>query len=669
MAQYSQYSSLGTSPLNTFSTFPRQKKPTVSNPSALNMMNTPSPFNATKTTTPSVPTMSNINNATPVNTASMYGKSNYTVSSGDTLSAIAQRSGMSLNDLLDLNPQYRANPNLIRPGEQIKLTGGLRGGTPPAPSVNQTYSPAPNVATNPITPQINPETGGITPAIPQTPQSQDTTLPTPTPEIPTPETPAVVSPYETPEYKKLLEAYTTNLGLSPEEIAAQEELNRLQQSFRTGYQNTEDQAIPMEFITGQQRSLEQRALNLDAPLQDRMALAQARRLANLEGSKFALEQADKRIASQQGQIQEFGGNLVRIRPDGTVDTIAEGPTTSAEGFTLSPGQVRYDAAGNVVANAPKDLNQQLEEKLKQIELQNKINDVNNGILTESEIKNIDSSPQGKKLLLLNDLKQSIEQYKTLVEEYGRGILPGQKSILENAWSDLAIKWKEAAKLGALTGPDIELVEKNIPNAAGFGLLTGKQIVNVLDKSLDNMDVDRKSAYDQLISKNPNYANSQYVQNLYNANEQNNPFIGGGGINDPFDFNKVGSDTNVAAIREAIGKYESGGNYQARGPVVQSGTYAGERALGKYQIMPGNLPSWSKAALGRVVSQQEFLNSPQIQDAIAQYKMNEIFQKYGNAADVASVWFSGRPVARAGNASDVLGTTVPQYVRNILNYLG
>jgi hypothetical protein len=40
-------------------------------------------------------------------------------------------------------------------------------------------------------------------------------------------------------------------------------------------------------------------------------------------------------------------------------------------------------------------------------------------------------------------------------------------------------------------------------------------------------------------------------------------------------------------------------------------------------------------------------------------------KYGNPADAASVWFSGRPLAKAGNASDVLGTTVPQYAQKFM----
>lgn len=39
-----------------------------------------------------------------------------------TLSGIAKNAGISLNKLLDLNPQYKNNPNLIRPGEKVKVS-------------------------------------------------------------------------------------------------------------------------------------------------------------------------------------------------------------------------------------------------------------------------------------------------------------------------------------------------------------------------------------------------------------------------------------------------------------------------------------------------------------------------------------------------------------------
>lgn len=123
----------------------------------------------------------------------------------------------------------------------------------------------------------------------------------------------------------------------------------------------------------------------------------------------------------------------------------------------------------------------------------------------------------------------------------------------------------------------------------------------------------------------------------------------------------GSDPVLDAM-ENIKRVESSGNYQARGPKVESGMYAGEQALGAYQVMPGNLPSWSKEALGREVSEQEFLENPEVQDSIARYKMQQSYDKYGNAEDVASVWFTGRPRSEAGGSvADVTGTTNDEYI--------
>lgn len=45
----------------------------------------------------------------------------YAVKSGDTLSKIAQQQGMSVIDLINQNPQYQQNPNLIRPGEMVNI--------------------------------------------------------------------------------------------------------------------------------------------------------------------------------------------------------------------------------------------------------------------------------------------------------------------------------------------------------------------------------------------------------------------------------------------------------------------------------------------------------------------------------------------------------------------
>ena len=57
------------------------------------------------------------------------------VQAGDSLSAIARDAGMSLEELLVLNPQYRANPGLIHPGDVVVIgTGGAAATTTAAPA-------------------------------------------------------------------------------------------------------------------------------------------------------------------------------------------------------------------------------------------------------------------------------------------------------------------------------------------------------------------------------------------------------------------------------------------------------------------------------------------------------------------------------------------------------
>jgi len=136
------------------------------------------------------------------------------------------------------------------------------------------------------------------------------------------------------------------------------------------------------------------------------------------------------------------------------------------------------------------------------------------------------------------------------------------------------------------------------------------------------------------------------------------------------FKKVGTDTkrtgsvrdvNDAMSRIARNESDGNGGYFAIGPVVTSGQYKGERAIGKYQIMPGNVGPWSKEILGYEITPQQLYQSPQLQDAIAKAKLQQAYNKYGSWSDAASVWFTGRPAAQGANAKDVLGTSGAQYV--------
>jgi Chaperone of endosialidase len=117
-------------------------------------------------------------------------------------------------------------------------------------------------------------------------------------------------------------------------------------------------------------------------------------------------------------------------------------------------------------------------------------------------------------------------------------------------------------------------------------------------------------------------------------------------------------------KNAIGHIESSNNYKALGPLT-----GGDRAYGRYQVMGANIPSWTEEALGRRLTPQEFLNSPEAQDRVFEHHFGKAIQQHGNIDDAASVWFSGRPLKQAGSSRDVLGTTVPAYIRRFHEAMG
>lgn len=115
-------------------------------------------------------------------------------------------------------------------------------------------------------------------------------------------------------------------------------------------------------------------------------------------------------------------------------------------------------------------------------------------------------------------------------------------------------------------------------------------------------------------------------------------------------------TSLTAYASAIKKIESGGNYQALGPVTKSG----DRAYGAYQVMGNNIPSWTKQLLGYAVSTQDFLRDNQLQDRVFYQQFGKSLDRFGNFSDAAAVWFSGQPLSVSKSRSDGYNTT-EQYV--------
>jgi hypothetical protein len=112
----------------------------------------------------------------------------------------------------------------------------------------------------------------------------------------------------------------------------------------------------------------------------------------------------------------------------------------------------------------------------------------------------------------------------------------------------------------------------------------------------------------------------------------------------------------AAFVWGIRQQESGGNYQE--------TNAGSGALGAYQILLSNLADWSRAALGHTVTREEFLASPQTQDAIADHELGRYYDKYG-PEKAAAAWYSGDPNKVNSTAPQHGGPSIAQYVDEVM----
>ena len=119
---------------------------------------------------------------------------------------------------------------------------------------------------------------------------------------------------------------------------------------------------------------------------------------------------------------------------------------------------------------------------------------------------------------------------------------------------------------------------------------------------------------------------------------------------------LNSNNVIDTLSRNIAGIESGGQknpYDALNPDTH--------AIGKYQVMPSNVPGWTQAATGQSMTPDEFKASPSAQEAVFRDQMQRNLQLYG-PKDAASIWFTGKPYNVAGGAAtDANKTTNASYV--------
>lgn len=121
---------------------------------------------------------------------------------------------------------------------------------------------------------------------------------------------------------------------------------------------------------------------------------------------------------------------------------------------------------------------------------------------------------------------------------------------------------------------------------------------------------------------------------------------------------------AASFYRPIVKGMESGDYGQLHPITESG----DRAYGAYGVMGANIPEWTYNALGQNMTPEEFLASPEAQDAVFDYQFGSYLAK-GSPQDAAARWFSGRPLAESYGDKDILGTSTEAYVNNFNRRLG
>lgn len=121
--------------------------------------------------------------------------------------------------------------------------------------------------------------------------------------------------------------------------------------------------------------------------------------------------------------------------------------------------------------------------------------------------------------------------------------------------------------------------------------------------------------------------------------------------------------DIDQFMAALSGQESGGSYTAEN--ARTGAY------GRFQIMPSNWPAWSQeAGLGPNAPQ-----TPENQEKVARFKLQQYYDTFGNWRDVASAWYSGSPLGaynqeqltrKQGNGDE---PSILEYVNSVMGRAG
>lgn len=206
--------------------------------------------------------------------------------------------------------------------------------------------------------------------------------------------------------------------------------------------------------------------------------------SNLARSYQRPDKIDPRLISAlQGEVLKAQGNLTEAQTQALRNRMIAGQNEANTLAQLLQSKYRIDNRPEKPENTAKIARDQKNDEL-------------------NVIKDITKSDEAKTIQGNTTFVKALNTYRDLVDKYGlQPVDSKEKNLLKSAYSNVKIQYKEAARLGALSGPDIGLVMEGIPDASdpryaassAAGLAGGaKAIIDTLDqvKNASQSEFDR-----------------------------------------------------------------------------------------------------------------------------------------------------------------------------------
>lgn len=115
---------------------------------------------------------------------------------------------------------------------------------------------------------------------------------------------------------------------------------------------------------------------------------------------------------------------------------------------------------------------------------------------------------------------------------------------------------------------------------------------------------------------------------------------------------------IEQLMQAIKGQESGGQSDPYRVVNAYG------AVGAYQVLKANIPSWTRAALGKSLTWRQFRDSKEAQDKTVYHRLKGYHDKHGDRG-AAAAWYSGDPTLHMSMAPQPGGPPIKVYVDQVL----